>query len=143
MPIVHGDRIQLYETQARSQLNQAGPVQNTWYDLLPATDNARVYKASVNIEDVNETLECQAIVDGVTIPAVALACNHSTNYYITVKMDAITRTIYMEISATAADSNRVAFILEGLSVQIQVRKTTAAGAGNLTGVCFYGVKAHA
>jgi len=130
----------IFELQAPATLNQAAPVQNTWYNILTATGNVRVYQVAVNVEDTDETLECQFIVDGQTLPATALPATHSTVYYVTIALNAINRLVAVVIVDTTnfAKFHR-AYEIEGKSVQIQVRKTTATGAGNLTGVALYGV----
>jgi hypothetical protein len=135
----------MFEYQAPAVLNQAAPVNGTWYDILPATDYVRVYQIAVNVEDTDETLEVQAIIDGETIQADDLACTHSTIYYGIRYLQPINRTdqIALTTASTIQLFDAQAFILEGHNVQIQVRKTTAAGAGNLTGIVQYGVLKHA
>lgn len=135
MPI-RGAPPAIFEYQPPATLNQAAPVQNTWYDILPATAHVRVYKVAVNVEDTNETLEVQAIIDGKTIAADDQACTHSTNYNAYVVPNAIGRVDQIALTTSRVQE---AIIFEGRSVQIQVRKTTAAGAGNLTAVVAYGV----
>ena len=44
---------------------------------------------------------------------------------------------------TTSNLYQIPFIIEGKSVKVEVRKTTAAGAGNLTGIVAYGVLKHA
>lgn len=131
----------IWEYQPPSTLDQAAPVQNNWYDVLPETDNCRVYIATVNIEDVNETLGVQILVDGETIEANTLAATHSTDYTAWLLGNAIDQTdrVGLLTFAQARGANR-AYLIEGRSIQIQARKTTAAGAGDLTGIATFAVK---
>ena len=128
----------IYEYQTPATLNQAAPVQNTWYTILDTTTHCRIYEIAVNIEDANETLEIQVTIDGQTIGATAKAATHSTTYYVYRESDAINRVNTLILDNALTKSIR-AFQLEGHSVKVEVRKTTAAGAGNLTGIVTYGV----
>jgi hypothetical protein len=128
----------MFEYQAPATLNQAAPVQDTWYDVLPVTKNCRVYEANVNVEDANEDLEFQIIVDGETIPSYALTATHSTNYIAGRESSAISRLDLIRLTSTTVSQYR-GFLVEGHSVQIQVRKITSNGAGNLTGIVTFGV----
>jgi len=138
----YGGRI-ISEYQEPAVLNQAGPVQNTWYEILPATDNARIYQIYVNIEDDDETLEVRMTIDGEVLVG-SNACTQSVSYSMDIFGDAITRTDSLEFDKVPADYVKMrAFLIEGKSVKIEVRKTTAAGSGNLTGIVMYGVIASA
>jgi hypothetical protein len=135
-----GQRPGMFEYQAPAILNQAAPIQNTWYTLLDTTPNARIYGIGVNIEDANETLELRITVDSQILLSTK-AATHSTTYTIKNEYNAVTRTVVL-----IADTNQsqlalgITFICEGHSVKIEIRKTTATGAGNLMGVVSYGVK---
>jgi len=131
--------VQVYEYQAPAVLNQATPVQNTWYVILAAADNVRVYGIAVNIEDVNETIEVQITVDGETIAAVGFAASHSTTYYAKMVEDAINRTDLIDLTSGVTVRSDRAFLIEGHNVKVEARKTTATGTGNLTGIVTHGV----
>ena len=134
----YGGRI-ISEYQEPATLNQANPVQNTWYEILSATSNVRVYHIFVNVEDTNETLEVRMTIDGEVLVG-SNACTQSVSYSIDMFGDAITRTDSLEFDKVPDDFTRYrAFLVEGKSVKIEVRKTTNAGAGNLTGLVMYGV----
>lgn len=124
-----------YEYQDPAVLNQAAPVQNTWYTLLDTTNHCRIQVIGINVEDANETLDLKITVDGETINT-AVAATHSTNYYPYVYVNAITQAPAISFPTTV---NARAYIIEGHSVKVELRKTTAAGAGNLTGIVVYGV----
>lgn len=129
----------MFEYQAPTVLDQGGPIQNTWYNILVATERVRVYAISVNVEDANEDLEVQIIIDGETINGIGVTATHSTAYNAVLEEDAINGVDYVNLKTGYTDRGRRAFLIEGHSVQIQVRKTTANGAGNLTGLVEYGV----
>ena len=131
------------EYQAPVALNQATPVQDTWYEILAATDNVRVYHIYVNVEDANETLDVRLTIDGEVLVG-ANACTESISYSMDIFGDAITRTDSLEFDKVPNDYVKMrAFMIEGKSVKVEVRKTTNAGAGNLTGIVMYGVLASA
>ncbi len=134
--IVHGGRLGIFEQQAPATLNKAVPVQNTWNQLLPATESCRVYALGINIEDANETLQVRITIDGIISTFIDITATHSTPYFIRREMNAITRTAGYAEQTTPV---MTAFLCEGKSVSIEIRKTTAAGAGNLTAICEYGV----
>ena len=129
----------MWERQALATLNQAAPVQNTYYDILPVTTDVRVYDLGLNVEDTNETIGDRLTVDGVVITGT-IAATHSTKYESSIRSDPINRGMFMEINGGANWEPYRAFITEGKSVQYEFRKTTAAGVGNLTGVVNYSRK---
>ena len=138
--MVHaGRKSGVFQYQAPATLNQAAPVQNTWYTILNNTPNCRVYNVSVNVEDTNETLQLRVEVDGQVYNSVGVACTHSTLYYPYHFPDSINLGASIGLTATVGDMQRRAFVVEGRNIKIQVRKTTATGAGNLTGLVSYGV----
>jgi hypothetical protein len=129
-----------FEMQTPAVLNQAAPVQNQWYQLLPATANCRLYRVAINIEDVDETIAARVIVDGETFTG-AIGATHSTIYFVYQYPNAITRVMQINYNSSATYSGYASPLFEGHSVAVDVRKTTAAGAGNLTGIALYGVLA--
>lgn len=138
----YGGKI-MFEYQPPAVLNQAAPVQNTWYTILDTTANVRVYHIHVNIEDDDETLEIRLTIDGEVLTG-SNACTHSVDYSIGYHCSAITGTDFLEFDTVPTHFDKYrAFLCEGLSVKFEVRKTTAAGTGNLTGIVMYGVVASA
>lgn len=126
---------QIYEYQPPATLDQAAPVQNTWYTILNTTHNIQVLVIAVNIEDTNEDLEVQVTVDGETIAGYGVTATHSTSYYAYFLPSAISGIDQLSLANTSANIKHP--LLTGKSVKIEVRKTTAAGAGNLTGIVIY------
>jgi hypothetical protein len=132
----------IWEYQAPAVLNQAAPVQNTWYYVLGTVTvpvaNCRVIAIGINIEDTNETLECDALVDGETIPS-STACTQSTPYFGYLYPEPITRIDNLVF----ANDTRILWkshLFDGRRVQVRVRKTTAAGVGNLIATVMYALR---
>ena len=128
----------IFEYQTPATIDQAAPVQNTWYTLLDTTKNCRVYSAGCNIEDTNETLQMRFTVDGEVIPVTGLATAHSTSCEVKRTLNPIAQTEAMELTNTAQTFEK-AFLIDGKSIKVELRKTTAAGVGNLTGIVTYGI----
>jgi hypothetical protein len=120
-----------FKHQADSILNQAAPVQNTWYTVLDTVVNARLIGLGILIADTGETLEVRLTVDGNIIIGSGAAVA-GTDYHAMVHTHA-TGTV---LTFSSTDAPR-AFMLEGRSLKVEVRKTTAAGAGNLKACAAY------
>ena len=124
----------MFSKQPAESINQAAPVQNTYYTIADLR-NARVYEISVNVEDANEDLILRVTINGEVLSSAGLTATHSTNYYGYIDTDAINR---LELSQLTGTKRNQSYVCEGRSVKIEVRKTTATGAGNLTGVVSWG-----
>ena len=84
--------VAMFEYQAPAVLNQAAPVQNTWYTILDTTPNVRIYDIVINVEDVDESLDVRVTIDGEILPmGSVVAAIHSTNYAVHRYPDAITQ----------------------------------------------------
>lgn len=130
---------EMFQYQTPATLNQATPVQDTWYTLLDVKD-ARLYAAACNIEDANETVDVELTVDGVPYVVNPEVLVHSTTYLLHVTMDAITRTITLGLDSAANYNRYKTFQVEGHTMLIRLRQTSNAGAcGNLTAIAQYGV----
>jgi hypothetical protein len=113
-----------FEQQPDALLSKEAPAQNTWYTVLDGRD-CRVYAVSVLVWTANETLQVRITIDGQELLGTVEA-THTTYYYAHHQLYA---------SALAVDGN--VFLLgkytplEGRSVKVEVRKTTATGSGTL------------
>lgn len=128
-----------YRYQTPGQLNQANPTQNLFYPVLDEL-NCRVYALNIAVATANETLECRVTIDGVVVPAAALAAAFGINYVGYRFMDGTARTVNIGF-ATTTEANQLrgpAFLFEGDHVLIELRKTTALGVGALTAVAPWG-----
>jgi Ca2+-binding RTX toxin-like protein len=121
--------------QAPATLSQAAPVQNTWYTALNTTLNARILAFIVQIATTGEDLQVKVTLDGQTINGqVNITAVAGTDYHINFITGA--GGLYLLGSTTNSQINR-AFLIEGKSVKIEVRKVTANGAGNLNACVSY------
>lgn len=119
--------------QADATLSQAAPVQNTWYTVLDTAKNVRIYGLGVSIAVANETIETRVTVDGQVIGTIGIDCDFGDDYR------ALFRRIHDGVIELVKDPlNIPAFLLEGRSVKVEVRKITANGAGTLTARVIYG-----
>lgn len=126
--------------QPLATLTQAAPVQNTYYTILDTVLDARIYAIGVRIQDTGETLQVRLTIDGLVIESAAVACVAGQNNLIVIDNDCLPAmneyTITTGINSYASYSQ---LLVEGRSVKIEVRKTTAAGAGTLYGRVQYGI----
>jgi len=120
--------------QTDAALSQAAPVQNTWYTILDTTPNCRVYCIVVAVATTGEDLECRLIIDGVTYLWTAAAAA-ATNYWLSKRGH--TGSLSGEAGNPKQVLNDFTFV-EGRSVKVEVRKTSIAGAGTITGRVTYG-----
>lgn len=116
----------VFKHQPDVTLDQASPVQNTWYTVLDTTRNCRLYSVSVLVATTGETLEVRITVDGVTITGGIDATADTVYKAIWYFGTMVANQLYL----ATADPHHT-FLLEGRSVKVEVRKTTANGTGNL------------
>ena len=106
--------------------SQAGAVQNTWYNALPATGRyTRLINVSFICTVINETMEIEITCDGV-VNTLSLPCTFGTVYLVRMNYD--TANISAIQGATITNYN---LDMIGHNISIRYRKTTAAGASAL------------
>ena len=115
--------------QPPALLNQAAPVQNTWYTVLDEL-NCQIEAISINVAVANETLEGRLTVDGVAYNTDAFAATFATNYQGYLRVLAISQAEFLSFDVTQNQVYRTV-LTEGRRVKFELRKTTATGAGNL------------
>jgi len=120
-----------FQHQPDIVLSQANPVQNQWYTLLPTTPNVRIYWIYLSVAATGETLDVRLIIDGVTYTIGGFAATAGTVYLIYLGAYGI---LYYSTSTVMAAYYAP---LDGRSVSIEVRKTTAAGSGTITARVVY------
>jgi len=139
MPIVYSklgfQPVPEYQTPAT--LSQAAAVQNTWYTILDTTENIRVYQVVGRILTTGEDLEVQITVDGETIACTGVSCVAGSTYYI-IKQNANDADKFTLVVREDEEMYPQAYLIEGRSVKIEIRKTSANGAGTLLGLAQYG-----
>lgn len=138
MPVAHGDRMEVFEYQETAHLIQAAPVQNTFYTILEEDGGIRVYQIGARIADTGETLNLRVTVDGQVRNAEAVACNADTDYQDLPYIQSLAGVITDKLTNNV-NKQYNAFTLEGHSVKVEIRKTTANGAGTLYGTVDWGL----
>jgi hypothetical protein len=110
---------------------KSAPVQNV-YDTAFELKNVSVLSIALGVVTAGETLQVKVTIDGVVITGTATACNVNEH----VEADHIRNGTALVMSASGAnvDVNTVIAYtkqLTGKDVLIEIRKTTAAGAGDI------------
>lgn len=119
-----------YEHQPEAALNQAAPVSTTWYTVLAETALCKVHHIMFRVQTTGEDLECELTVDGEVYTATQAAVA-GTAYYLTIQPTS---------AATPSGTKQDVYNgnpIEGKLIQVRLRKTSAAGAGNLQGYVGY------
>jgi len=121
--------------QAPAQINQAAPIQNTWYTVLAATGvYTHLHYVCLAVLVAGETLECEITCDGV-VEVATIAAVAGNLYSISYSDQAGNADAFFPWGAERYDLN-----LEGHNIQVRIRKTTAAGAGNLQCKAIFSLK---
>ena len=110
-------------------LNQAAPVQNTWYLIIDAR-NIFVYLLDVAIITTGETLDVRLTIDGTVYTLTGLAATAGTVYRTYFTHNDTGRTL----ASAAAGTQLLMGTYQGLwarQFKAEIRKTTVAGTGNL------------
>lgn len=127
------------EHQAPELLDQPNPVNGTWYTVCNLTGPGECFDLGAAIMTVNETIEMQVTIDGVLIPSwggypgIAGADAGGFFYCLASNLSDFCRLL---AAATAANRRIVKW---RTSFHVEVRKTTANGAGNLRGMVIWGL----
>ena len=121
--------------QADATIDQANPVQNTWYTVLATTLNVELDQFSMQVADTGETLAVEWTVDGIVL-TMNQAATAGSQYMVHKGANQDTLTITASATAQYGASSRYA-PLKCRSLKIRVRKTTAAGVGNISARAMY------
>lgn len=112
--------------QADISFIKSNPVQNTWYTVLNTTANVRLYAVMIRIAVTGENLDIRITIDGQTyaLGSTAIAANiwNYIYHFLTSAQLMNSTTVTLPMTYT---------FWEGRVVNIEIRKTTAAGTGNL------------
>jgi hypothetical protein len=122
-----------YTHQTDARLAQAAAVQNTWYTVLDTIGYVRILSFQVLMATATETIEGRITVDGVVVAVGAAALTFGTAYCAVFNN-------YTDANTMVWDQNLARYnpiLLEGKSVKVEMRKTTAAGLNTLTGRVVY------
>lgn len=118
-----------------TSLNQAAAVQNTWYTVLDTMLLVEIIEIAASCTVANETVEIRITLDGVTY---TLSSNFTagTVYYIYPNAATMAPTTATIINAFATQP-RGSARFNALSIKIEMRKTTNAGASALQATVTY------
>lgn len=105
-------------------------VQNIWNPVLAATKNVRLINILFSMAVANEDLEVRIIVDGITY-TVSQTAVAGTIYQID-RWGATTTANGLYASTTTSGQTYISFLIEGRSVSVDIRKTSANGANTLS-----------
>lgn len=133
MQLLSGQGQQLHQKDD-AILIQANPVQNTWYNVLPTKPNARIYLASLVVGTANESLDMRILVDGIVVSG-SISATFGTVYRAIFNYGIASNSLAL----VTVDQN-CTYILEGSNVSVDVRKTSATGAGTLSAKVVYAVR---
>lgn len=120
-----------FESQADAVIDQATPVQNTWYPVAHIY-NAKIFGIGVQVDTTTETLEVRVTADGNVFTGAGVSCTNDTKYRATLQAFP-TGTAIVITGTLLVNSNQ----LEGRDILVEVRKTTAGGTGNLKAAVSY------
>jgi hypothetical protein len=123
-----------FKTQADAIIDQAIPVQNTWYTVAHVY-NAKIFGIGVQVDTTTETLAVRITVDGNVLTGVGVSCTNDTKYRATLQAYP-TGTAVVITGTLLTNSN----MLEGRDVLVEVRKTSAGGTGNLKASVSYATR---
>ena len=116
-----------------ASINQAAPVQNTWYTVCELR-NILFHMVHIAIQTTGETLELEVTVEGVILAVAAQVAVAGTGYspqwYLS--WDG-THYGALQTVALAVDEHQMPM----QALKVRVRKTTNTGAGNLRAAVSY------
>lgn len=122
------------ECQTPDTFTQANPTQDLWYTVLNITQPGTLEHIAFNVDTADESLEVRVTCDGVAKLTQRAATAGTIYYYMvnpaSVTIDSNTATV----STTQGRSFIRRFLYQCL---IEVRKTTALGAGDIDVITHY------
>ena len=114
--------------QPDGTLDQANPIQNTWYTVLDTKRNVGLYGIGTKVLVADETLEVRITIDGQTLTGSVSA---TTDTWYVWHINLTAGGLQSETTLDKWKNAGLEDCLSGRSVKVEVRKTTALGAGNL------------
>jgi hypothetical protein len=118
-----------WKQQPDADLNQAAPVQNTWYTILNTTPKVNLQAISFQVLVANEDIEVRVTIDGLAYVAQRAPATFGTRYWVYL-VGAVAVALYLGTDTNTYNAAHLAN-WEGRSVKVEIRKITANGAGNL------------
>lgn len=127
----------VFELQEPVLFDQAAPNQNQWYPVFNEL-NCRIYGLACSVTVNNETIEVRAVIDGIQVGAQARAAAVGTYYWGYKYIHPDAQIVIIALGAGDNESAIHSYMMEGRHVEIDMRKTTLAGAGNIRMVVDWG-----
>ena len=125
------------QQQIPARIDQAAPVQNTWYTVLAATGvYTRIADVVFEVLVANETIEVEVTIGATGAQVGIQACAFGTDYRLLHSFDPGNVDLLYAPAAGAGDRN---LDLVGTNALVRIRKTTANGAGNLRCKVIYAI----
>ena len=114
---------------------KANAQQNTWYSVLDFTLDARVLWLWIQMDTAVEDLELRLTIDGKILVGAQAQAVIGTIYYAYIGR-------FSDSLQITANATPLGFYgaWEGKSIKVEMRKTSAAGAGTLLGGIVYAQK---
>lgn len=129
--------MQVPATSSLGLLDQANPVQNTWYTVLSITGRSGLLLfGGAGIATTNETLEYEVTIDGHLYATLGFAATAGTTAEAYCRAHALSQVLEINLDTTSKTFSRLDLPFKN-SVLVRLRKTTAAGAGDLRGIAAY------
>lgn len=133
---IFSDLRQEWRHQVPVVLDQAAPVSNQWYTALNYTGRyTLIHSIRLLVLVANETLEMEIVIDGITELTAAFVATAGTTYNIGWGTFIPPASSFIIIGAISTSIGIV-----GHNIRVRIRKTTAAGAGNLQCKVIHAVK---
>ena len=111
----------------KALLDQTAPVQNTWYTVLNTAAFVRLYSVVFRVNTTGENLEVKLTMDGETVTHAIAAVADAHNYLILYMRYDGWQTL---VTATATSGGTL-MVYDVRSLKVEIRKTSAAGAGTI------------
>lgn len=119
-----------WQHQPDAELNQPAPNINQWYTVLAPTEDVRIISFAVAVFTLAEDLEFRIIADGAPLLGAFPNATAATWFE---AINAIFIANTLNPSFVPLGEYR-SFLLEGHNVAVEVRKTSANGAGILSSI---------
>lgn len=112
---------------ARERLAQVNPVQNDWYLVYTSPGPVVILCVNFRVNTADETIEVRQTIDG--IPTLAVFNAIAGTDYSVIRM--MNPSALDAFATQAAADDRGFLVLARNTYVLEIRKTTALGAGNL------------
>lgn len=120
-----------YIWENSAYIDQANPVQNTWYEVLNTVYYGHIKQINFQVTPVAEDLECRITI-GTKTETITVG---STSSVVRIFISQSTVNDYWFVSATTSLTQ--VYMIEGQGLTVEIRKTSANGNSNITAAVKY------